>query len=143
MDWPAVIGISVGVMALAQVATMLGLIVAVRRLQTGVQEIERKVETAVDEFRPQLTHLVEEARVAAATAQHLVGDVRRHLEFAEETASSVRDRLHRVVDGVQSVTSRFPVPMKVSGPAAMTLWAGLRLAGSVVSQIRQRRRDRL
>lgn len=142
VDWTAVIGVSVAVMAVAQLATMLGVVLAMRRIQTGVQEIERKVETAVEEFRPQLTHLVDEARAASVTAQHLVTDVRRHLETAEETARSLGDRLRRVVDGVQSVSSTFPIPMKVSGQAAMSVWAGVRLARSVVTHLSERRRAR-
>ncbi len=139
IDWTPIIGVSVAVIALAQLATMIGVIVAVRRIQTGVQQIEQRVETAVEEFRPQLTHLIDEARIASATAQHLVTDVRRHLDAAEEATRSIRERLHRVVDGVQSVSSTFPVPMKVSGSAAMAVWAGLRLARNLVTQVRDRK----
>lgn len=144
-DWMPVIGISVAAMALVQVATIVALIVAVRRVQTGMQTMERRVDSVIAEFRPQLTRVVDDARTASATATELLSDIRRHLDTMEDTAKSVRHRVNRVVDGVAGVASAagtLPVPVKMSGPAAMAIWAGVKVARSVVSRVRDRRRER-
>jgi hypothetical protein len=101
--------------------------------------MERRLEQAVEEFRPELARLVENARTASASARDLVEDVRAYIDSAEEAAHSVRQRVARVVDGVQTA---LPVPMKVSGPAAVGLWAALKVARSLVGRRRERRRER-
>jgi hypothetical protein len=138
-DWLAVIAISVAVMAVVQVATLIGVFVALRRIQIGARTIERRLELAVEEFRPELARLVEDARAASTSAKELVEDVRAYIDSAEEAAHSVRQRVARVVDGVQTA---LPVPMKFSGPAAVGLWAALRVARSLLSRRRDRRRGR-
>lgn len=144
-DWAAVIGISVAAMAIVQVATIVALLVAIRRVYTGIQAVERRVDDVVAEFRPQLTRVVDETRNASATANELLGDIRRHLETMEDTARSMRARVHNVVDtvaGVASAANTLPGPVKLSGPAAMALWAGAKVGRAVVDRVRDRRRAR-
>lgn len=144
-EWAAVIGVSVAVMAIVQVATIVALFVGVRRVQTSMQAIEGRVDNVVAEFRPQIARVVEEAREGAVKANELLTDIRRHLETMEDAARSMRHRVHRMVDGVSGVASAagaLPAPVKMSGPAAMALWAGMKVARSVVGRVRDRRRAR-
>jgi hypothetical protein len=142
-DWAAITAISVAVIALVQVAAAIGLLLAMRRMQVRVANVERRLEAAVDEVQPQLARLVEEARAASSGAQALVSDIRRHLESMEEAAHSVRQGVHRVVDGVQVASHALPVPIKVSAPVALATWAAVRVARSALGRIRNRRRRRL
>ncbi|MFN2445911.1 MAG: hypothetical protein ABR606_10095 [Vicinamibacterales bacterium] len=141
-DWMPVIGISVALMALVQVAAIVAITIALRRLQTGVQSMERKVDSLVAEVRPQIARVVEDARAASASAHELLTDMRHRLEQMEAAADSVRKRVSRVVDGVQYVANNLPGPVKVSGPAAMAAWAGLRVIRTALGQMRERRRER-
>lgn len=144
-DWAAVIGVSVAVMAIVQVATIVALIVGVRRVHTGIQTVERRVDSALTEFRPQIAQVLDETRSGAAKANELLSDIRRHLETMEDAARSVRHRMHRMVDGVSgaaSVAGGLPAPVKMSAPAAMALWAGVKVARSVIGRVRDRRRAR-
>lgn len=138
-DWMAVIGISVAVMAVVQIVMLVALAVALRRLQNGIQVMERKVDDLTAELKPQIVRAVEDVRSASASAQELLTDIRRHLETMEDAADAIRQRVTRVVDGVHSAASNLPVPMRVSGPAAMALWAGVRAIRSVAGRMRARR----
>lgn len=138
-NWAAVIGISVAVMALVQVTSLIIVAVGLRRMQASVQRLEQRVDTAVDEFRPHVMAILDEARTTSANAQGLMRDVRDRIESMDDAATRVAARVTRVADGVQWAVSAMPLPMKVSAPAAMTAWATVRAVGGLVQRARGRR----
>lgn len=139
-DWTAVIGISLAVMAVVQAASFIIAMVGLRQMQVSVQRIERRVDTAVDEFRPHVLAILEEARSTSANAQGLMRDVKDRMDSMDEAARSVRAGVNRVADGVQWAVTALPLPMKVSAPAAMAAWATVRAVGGLVQRIRLNRR---
>lgn len=139
-DWTAVIGISVAVMAVVQAASLILIMVGLRQMQASVQRIERRVDTAVEEFGPHLMAIVAEARSTSANAQGLMHDMRERVASMDEAARSVRARVTRVADGLQWAVAALPVPMKVSAPAAMAAWATVRAVNGLVQRVRLSRR---
>jgi uncharacterized protein YoxC len=138
-DWAAVIGISVAVMAVVQVATLIAVAIGLQRMQSGVKKLEAQVDAAVSEFRPQVQAMLDQARSTSANAQELMHDLRDRFDRMDEAAKSMGARIHRVADTVQWAATSLPVPMKVSGPAAMAAWAGVRVVRSLVEKSRARR----
>lgn len=140
-----VIGISVAVMALIQLATIVGAFIAVRIAMKRAREVEQRLDATIAEFKPQVAHILNEARAASAKANELLVDVRRHMETMEDTARTVRHRIDRAVGsvaGVASAAGSLPGRVKMTGPAAMAVWAGMRMARSVAARVRERRRER-
>jgi len=138
-DWAAVIGVSVAVMALVQVTSLIVVAIGLRRMQVSVQRLERRVDTAVDEFRPHVLAILEEARTASVNAQGLMRDVRERMDSIDDAAARVSARVTKVADGVQWAVSAMPLPVKASAPAAMAAWATVRAVGSLVQRVRGRR----
>lgn len=136
--WTAVIGVSLAVMAVVQLAVLIGLLVAFRRTQAQLQALQQRVQSAIDEVRPEVVAALADARAASATVQTLAGDVRGRLDAMDEATRLARERVHRVVDTVQWAASNLPVPVKVSGPAAMAAWAGVRVARNLIDRVRRR-----
>jgi uncharacterized protein YoxC len=144
-DWTVVIGISVLAMAAVQVALFIGLIVAWRQTTTRVREIEGRVQMVLDEVRPQLvtfsadvTTVLEDVRTASKNMQALASDVQDRLIALDDTARSVRARVNRVADTLQWAAASLPVPVRLSGPAAVAAWAGVRAAKSFIGRARPR-----
>lgn len=134
--WAAVIGISVLLMAAVQIVLLIALAVAWQRTLSSMRELDKRMQSAVDEFRPQLIALVEEARSATLNVQGLAGDLRDKLDSMDEAARSMRARVNRVTDTVQWAATNLPVPMKVSGPAAMAAWAAVRVSRNIIQRVR-------
>lgn len=138
-DWAAVIGISVAVMAVVQVATLVAVAVALRRMQSGVTQLESQIDEVVTEFRPQVQTMLDQARATSGNAQELMRDLRDRFDRMDDAAKSMGARIHRIADTVQWAATSLPVPMKVSGPAAMAAWAGVRVVRGLVERSRLRR----
>lgn len=141
-DWTAVIGISLAVMAVVQVVLFGAIAFGLVKMYASVKQLEQRVDTAVDEFRPQLVAILADAKSASTNAQDLMREVRDRLAAVDETARSLKARANRIVDGVQWAASALPLPVKVSGPAAMAAWAGVRAAASLLDRARARRNRR-
>jgi hypothetical protein len=135
-DWTAVIGVSVALMAVVQLAVLIGLLVAFRRTRTQLQSLQQRVEAAIDEVRPEVLAALAETREVSASMRTLASDVRGRLDAMDEATRTARERVTRVVDTVQWAASNLPV--KVSGPAAMAAWAGVRVARSLIDRARRR-----
>lgn len=141
-DWAAVIGISVAVMAVVQVATLVAVAVALQRMQSGLRRLETQVDAVVTELRPQVQAMLEQARATSTNAQELMRDLRDRFDRMDDAAQSVGARMHRIADTVQWAATSLPVPMKVSGPAAMAAWAGVRVIRGLMDRSRARRVQR-
>lgn len=137
--WTAVIGISVLAMAVVQVVLLVALGVAWLQMQKRMQDLERRAIAAVDEIRPQLTAIVEEARATSRNMQALSGDLRDRLDSMDQAARSVGARFDTVADTVQWAAANLPIPVRMSGPAAMAAWAGVRVARNLLDRARERR----
>lgn len=138
-DWAAVIGISVAVMAVVQVATLVAVAVALQRMQSGLRRLETQVDAVVTELRPQVQAMLEQARSTSTNAQELMRDLRDRFDRMDDAAQSVGARMHRIADTVQWAATSLPVPMKVSGPAAMAAWAAVRVVRGLMDRSRARR----
>lgn len=145
-DWTAVIGISVMTMAVVQVVLFIGLIVAWRWTVTRVREIDQRVQTMVDDVRPQLVTFsadvksaLDDVKAASTNMQALATDVQDRLVALDDAARSMRSRINRVADTVQWAAASLPVPIRLSGPAAMAAWAGVRAARNLIGRARAHR----
>ncbi len=137
--WTAVIGVSLALMAVAQLAVLIGLVVAWRRTQSQLQALQERVQSVLDDLGPEIVAVLDEARAASSSMQALAGDVRRRLDAVDDATRNVRERVSRVADTVHWAASNLPVPVKVSGPAAMAAWAAVRAARNLIDRARVRR----
>jgi hypothetical protein len=136
--WTAVVGVSLALIAFVQLAVLIGLFVAWRRAQAQMQQLQQQVQSVIDEVRPELMKVIDEARTASSMMQALAGDVRGRLDAVDDATRNVRDRVTRVADTVHWAAANLPIPVKVSGPAAMAAWAGVRVARNLIDRARRR-----
>ncbi len=137
--WTAVIGVSVAVMAVVQIVVLIGLAIAWQRMQAQVQALEQRVQSTVDSLQPELISVLDQARTASSSLQALAGDLRDRLDSMDEAARSVRARVSRVADTVQWAATNLPLPVRVSGPAAVAAWTGVRVVRNLMDRARLRR----
>lgn len=140
--WTAVIALSVAVMAAVQVTVLVALAIGLRRMHGSLQQLEQRVDTTLGDLGPRLTAVIEETRATSAQANALLGEMRTRLDGIDEAARAVRDGFHRVATGLSWAATTLPGPMKVSGPAAMAAWAGVRAVRGLADRARSRRARR-
>jgi uncharacterized protein YoxC len=124
--WAGILAISVAVMALMQVATMIGLLVVARKLTTVAQNAKTRIDTVATDVQAKVADVhgrvnavVGDVRHATQTAQQMVGDARDRVLRME---NAVRSAGQRVVSAVENV----PAPVKRGVPAAVAALAAYR-----------------
>ncbi len=137
--WAAVVGVSLALMAVVQLAVLIGAFIAWKRTNAQLEALQQGLRSVIDDIRPELLSALEEARAASASMHALASDVRARLDKVDEATHHVRERVGRVADTLQWAVANLPVPMKVSGPAAMATWAGVRVARNLIDRARARR----
>lgn len=131
--WTAVIGISVMAMAVVQVVLLIALIVLWRQTTARAREIDGHMRAMLEEMRPQLAAFsaevkttLDEVKSASRNMQAVASDVQARLVVLDDAARSMRSRVNRIADTVQWAAASLPVPVRLSGPAAVAAWAGVR-----------------
>ena len=135
--WAAVLAISVAVMALVQVAVLVGLAVVGSKLMAAVTSTQQQVEALAADVK---------LRVAAVTERvnAVADDVRGVTARVQQVANSVSDGVHRVEHSVrsagqqvQSTINQVPPSVQKGVPAGLAILAALR----TVQQVRKRMKD--
>lgn len=135
--WAAVLAISVAVMALVQVAYLVGLTIAGRKLMAAMATTQQQVEALADDVK---------IRVGAVTdrVNAVADDVRAVTNRVQQVATTVADGVQRVEQQVrtagakvQSTVNQVPPGVRKGVPAGLAILAALR----TVQQVRQRLKD--
>jgi uncharacterized protein YoxC len=136
--WAGVLAISVAIIAIVQVAVLIGVAVAVSRLMAIAQATQRNVELLATDVMQ---------RISAATdrVNAVAEDVRGVTARVQQVANSVSDGVHKVEQTVKTAGQRVaqtidqvPGPVKRGVPAGLAILAALR----TIHQVRARMRDR-
>ena len=135
--WAGVLAISVAVMALVQVAVLIGLAVAAKRLMAVAQSTQQQVETLAADVKLRVGAVSDRVNAVA-------DDVRGVTARVQQVATTVSDGVHRVEQSVRGAGQRVsdtidqvPPGVKKGVPAGLAILAALR----TVQQVRQRMKD--
>ena len=136
--WAGVLAISVAVMALVQVAYLVGLAIAAKKLMAVVESTQQQVEALSADLK---------LRVGAVTdrVNAVADEVRGVTARVQQVATSVSDGVHRVEQTVRTASHKVattidqvPGPVKKGVPAGLAVLAALR----TVQQVRARMKER-
>ena len=135
--WAGVLAVSVAIMALVQLAYLVGLAIAAKKLITAVASTQQQVEALAADVK---------VRVGAVTdrVNAVADDVRAVTNRVQQVATSVADGVHRVEEQVraagqrvQATVDQVPPGVKKGVPAGLAILAALR----TVQQVRQRMKN--
>ena len=141
--WAAVLAISVAVMAIVQLAYLIGFAIAGRKLMAAVATTQQQVEALAADVK---------IRVGAVTdrVNAVADDVRAVTSRVHQVASSVADGVQRVEDQVraagqrvQATVDQVPPGVKKSVPAALAILAALRTVQKVRAKLRDDRATKM
>jgi uncharacterized protein YoxC len=137
--WAAVLAISVAVMALLQLALVIGLAIVWRRLVAVARTSQQQIERVATDVKLNLGAVT--ARVNAV-ADDVLGVTAR----MQQVATTVSDGVQRVEHSVKTAGQRVadtvdqvPASVKKGVPAGLAIIAALRTMWQVRSRLRQRR----
>jgi uncharacterized protein YoxC len=135
--WAAVLAISVAVMALVQLAYLVGLAIAGKKLMTAVSTTQQQVEALAADVKVRVGTVTERVNAVA-------DDVRAVTARVQQVATTVADGVQRVEDQVRTAgakvhetVNQVPPGVKKGVPAGLAILAALR----TVQQVRQRLKD--
>ena len=136
--WASVLAISIAVMAFVQVAGLIALAIAAKRLTSVAQSTQEQVATLAADLRLRVGTVTDRVNAVA-------DDVRGVTARVQQVASSVSDGVQRVEQSVKTAGQRVaqtidqvPGPVKKGIPTALAILAALR----TVQQVRARAKDR-
>ena len=136
--WAGVLAISVAVMALVQVAVLIGLAIAAQRLMAVAQNTQRHVEMLATDVRQRVGAVTD--RVSAVAE-----DVRGVTARVQQVATSVSDGVQRVEQSVKTAGQRVAHTIdQVPGSVKKGVHAGLAILAALrtIQQVRTRIRDK-
>jgi uncharacterized protein YoxC len=132
--WAAVLAISVAVMALVQLAYLIGFAIAGKKLMAAVASTQQQVEALAAEMKVRVGTVTDRVNAVA-------DDVRAVTARVQQVATSVADGVHRVEEQVraagqrvQETVEQVPPGVKKGVPAGLAILAALR----TVQQVRHR-----
>jgi uncharacterized protein YoxC len=135
--WAGVLAISVAVMALVQVAMLVGLAVLGSKLMAAIAATQQQVEALAADVKLRVGTVTDRVNAVA-------DDVRGVTARVQQVATSVSDGVHRVEQSVrsaghqvQSTINQVPPSVKKGVPAGLAILAALR----TVQQVRRRMKD--
>jgi uncharacterized protein YoxC len=135
--WAGVLAISVAVMALVQVAMLVGLAVLGAKLMAAIAATQQQVETLAADVKLRVGTVTDRVNAVA-------DDVRGVTARVQQVANSVSDGVHRVEQSVrsaghqvQSTINQVPPSVKKGVPAGLAILAALR----TVQQVRRKMKD--
>ena len=136
--WAGVLAVSVAVMAFVQVAVLIGLAIAGRRLMAVAQSTQHHVEALaadvkqrVNEVTNRVNAVAEDVRGVTARVQQVATSVSDGVQRVENTVKTAGQRVAQTIDQV-------PGPVKKGVPAGLAILAALR----TIQQVRTRMRDK-
>lgn len=136
--WAGVLAISVAVIALVQVAVLIGFAVAVRRLtaiahatQHNVELLATDVMQRIGAVTDKVNAVADDVRGVTARVQQVANSVSDGVQKVEHTVKTAGQRVAQTIDQV-------PGPVKKGVPAGLAILAALR----TIQQVRARMRDR-
>jgi uncharacterized protein YoxC len=135
--WAAVLAISVAVMALVQIAYLVGFAIAAKKMMAVATATQQQVEALADDVKVRVGAVTERVNLVA-------DDVRAVTSRVQEVASSMSNGMHRVEESVkaagqrvQQTVDQVPPGVKRGVPAGLAILAALK----TVQQVRQRLRQ--
>lgn len=137
--WAGILAISMAAQALVQVAVLIGVLIAVRRIAHTAQTTRQRVDALVSDVQGKLNLVVTDVRGVTGQVSEMVGEVRHRAHRVEESVRSAGQRVadagHRVAAAVEQV----PRPVKQGVPAAIAVLGAYRAFREVQQRMRQRR----
>ncbi len=137
--WAGLLAISMAVQALVQIAVLVGLLLAVRRMATSVAATQQRVEGLVADVQGKVNAVATDVRGVTGQVSQMVGDVRDRAHRVEDSLRAAGQRVadagHRVANAVESV----PKPVKQGVPAALAIFTAYRTFRQAQQRIRDRR----
>jgi uncharacterized protein YoxC len=139
--WAGLLAISVAVMALVQVAYLVGFAIAAKKMMAVVTSTQQQVEALSADVK---------LRVAAVTdrVNAVADEVRGVTARVQQVATTVSDGVTRVEQTVRSAGSRVastieqvPGPVKKGVPAGLAILAALRTVQQVRARMKTRSND--
>ena len=137
--WAAVLAISVAIMALIQLAVIIGLAIAWRHARAAVSSTQHQLERLAADVKMNVGTVT--ARVNA-----VADDVRGVTSRMQQVATTVSDGVQRVEHTVKNAGQRVadtvdqvPSSVKKGVPAGLAILAALRTVQQVRSRLRNRR----
>lgn len=147
--WAGVLAISVAVMALVQVAVLIGVSMAARRLMAVAQSTQRQVEALAEDLKSRVAMVSERMNAVTDRVNAVADDVRGVTSRVQQVASTVSDGVQRVEQSVRTAGQRVahtidqvPPPVKRGVPVALAVIAALRTIQQVRSRMRERKNGR-
>jgi uncharacterized protein YoxC len=135
--WAGLLAISVAVMALVQVAVLVGFAVVGKRLMVVAQSTQQQLETLAADVKVRVNAVTDRVNAVA-------DDVRGVTTRVQQVATTVSDGVQRVEQSVRtagqkvaSTIEQVPAPVKRGVPAGLAILAALR----TIQQVRARARD--
>jgi uncharacterized protein YoxC len=135
--WAGLLAISVAVMALVQVAVLIGLAIAGRRLMAVAATTQQQVETLAADVKLRVNAVGDRVNAVA-------DDLRGVTTRVQQVATTVSDGVQRVEQSVRTAGQRVastieqvPTPVKRGVPAGLAILAALR----TIQQVRARSRS--
>lgn len=132
--WAAVLAISVAVMALVQLAYLVGFAIAGKKMMNAVNSTQQQVEALAADVKVRVGAVSERVNAVA-------DDVRAVTTRVQEVATTVSDGVHRIDEQVraagtkvQQTVDQVPSGVKKGVPAGLAILAALK----TVQQVRQR-----
>jgi uncharacterized protein YoxC len=136
--WAGVLAVSVAVMAFVQVAVLIVLAIASRRLMAVATSTQHQVESLATDLKLRVGTVTDRVNAVA-------DDVRGVTARVQQVASSVSDGVQRVEQSVKTAGQRVahtidqvPGPVKRGVPAGLAILAALR----TVQQVRARMKEK-
>jgi uncharacterized protein YoxC len=140
-QWAGVLAISVAVMALVQVAVLIGLAIAARRVMAVAHATQRQVEVLAADVKLRVNSVTERVNAVTDRVNAVADDVRGVTARVQQVAATVSDGVQRVEQSLRAAGQRVaqtieqvPAPVKKSVPVGLAILAALR----TVQQVRAR-----
>lgn len=137
--WAAVLAISVAVMALVQIAYLVGFVVAGKKLMAAVSATQQEVEALATDVKARVVEVGDRVNAVA-------DDLRAVTNRVQQVASTVADGVQRVEtqvraagQRVQATVDQVPPGVKKSVPAGLAILAALRTVQKVRAKLRDDR----
>ncbi len=140
--WAAVLAISVAIMALVQLAVIIGLAVAWRQMKTAAATTQQQIERAVSDMKlnvgtvtARMNAVADDVRGVTSRIQQVATTVSDGVQVVEHSVKSAGQRVADTVDQV-------PSSVKKGVPAGLATLAAIRTVQRVRSHLRDRSASR-
>ena len=141
--WAAVLAISVAVMAVVQLAILIALAIAARRVMDVANQTHSQVASLAADLKLRAATVTDSVSAVTARVNAVTDDVKGVTARMQQAAHTVSDGVQRMEQSVRTAglkvaetISQVPPPVKKGIPAGLAILAALR----TIQQVRQRTR---